>query len=82
MFPESSPSKVRVKNLAMSAPHIDKSLKCLESYREKCLGKRVIRDNQASDKTAYFTRIKNIVTNSINCDVLSDLLYLLSHCNG
>ena len=65
-----------------SGAHINKSLKCLESYREKCLGKRVIRDNQASDKTAYFARIKNIVTNSINCDVLSDLLYLLSHCNG
>ena len=28
--------------------HINKSLKCLESYREKCLGQGEIRDNQAN----------------------------------
>ena len=34
--------------LAPLQSHINKSLKCLESYREKCLGQREIRDNQAN----------------------------------
>ena len=33
--------------MCMYPAHINKSLKCLESYQKKCLGKRVIRDKQA-----------------------------------
>ena len=41
--------------------HIDKSLKCLESYREKCLGKRVIRDNQANATKQRISRESRIL---------------------
>ena len=41
--------------------HIDKGLKCLESYREKCLGKRVIRDNQANATKQRISRESRIL---------------------
>ena len=34
--------------------HINKSVKRLESYQEKCLGKRVIRDSQANAINSVF----------------------------
>ena len=58
--------------------HINKSVKRLESYQEKCLGKRVIRDSQANAINSVFRDKSRILwQKSLNCDVLSNLLYLL-----